>query len=143
LVARHLDRGVRLSKGRTRLRRDGVEVSYATLRRWAMALATSRATRRRCRWSKASRARRSSSPRESFQVRVRHNLTAAWSLLDESARARAAALLPPQIDLPWPPPGPRAARPPRQLNPSQRLSRLGGLRRAALAHRRRGRLTRR
>lgn len=36
-VQRHLDRGVRLSKVRKLLRRDGVEVSYATLRRWAMA----------------------------------------------------------------------------------------------------------
>jgi transposase len=36
-VARHLERGVRLSKVRKLLRRDGVEVSYATLRRWAMA----------------------------------------------------------------------------------------------------------
>lgn len=36
-VERHLERGVRLSKVRKLLRRDGVEVSYATLRRWAMA----------------------------------------------------------------------------------------------------------
>lgn len=36
-VERHLARGVRLSKVRKLLRRDGVEVSYATLRRWAMA----------------------------------------------------------------------------------------------------------
>lgn len=33
----HLDHDVRLSKVRKLLRRDGVEVSYATLRRWAMA----------------------------------------------------------------------------------------------------------
>jgi transposase len=37
MVQRHLARGVRLSKVRKLLRREGVEVSYPTLRRWAMA----------------------------------------------------------------------------------------------------------